>query len=125
MPDQIQSALAWLADKQDSHASRTVTLKRGAELTLGVMALKASNDFGSDDDDTIIEDWQGRDWLIRPADYRINGVAVEPLRGDRIVEVDGGKTKTYEVMAPGGLPPFRETRSGTRYRVHTKLVEEQ
>lgn len=125
MTDLIHNAMRWLADQQASHASRTVSIQRGSNTTSGVTALKATSDFGSRTEGVVIEDWQGRDWLIRPQHYRIDAAAVEPQRGDRIIEeTDDGKTTVYEVAPPAGLPDYELTRDAIHYRVHTKIVSE-
>lgn len=63
-----------------------------------------------------------RDYLIPVSSLTLTDPAT-PKRGDRITEVVNGVSQTFEVIAPGGEPPWRYADpSQTIYRIHTKRV---
>jgi len=60
-----------------------------------------------------------RDYIIVAADLTFG----EPAEGDRITEVIGGASKTFEVVPPFGEPAWRwSDPSRTAYRVHVKEI---
>lgn len=64
-----------------------------------------------------------RDYMIPVADLAQSGTAFHPARGDRITETVGGKSKTFEVIAPQGEDVWRyDGPDETLFRVHTKRV---
>ena len=66
---------------------------------------------------------ESRDFLVLAADLVLAGKAELPRAGDRIRETDGGQIFLYEVMAPGGEPPWRYSDPYRRaLRIHTKFV---
>jgi hypothetical protein len=107
VPDLLQTGSDWLADQLKTHASRPVVYVRGAEqvavqAVVGRTLLKLS-----DGDGGVRMEWTDRDFLIQAADLVIAGNPVLPQRGDRIRETAGATVFVYEVMAPGGEPPWR------------------
>lgn len=104
MGDRIATATTRLAGRLKDHASKTVTIQRGAQSTAGVSATIGRTLYEPDNGAGIIDRWESRDFLIDAADYKIGGVAVLPLRGDKIIEVIGSTTVTYEVSAPRDVP---------------------
>ena len=87
--------------------------------TFGRTLLKLDNGYGG-----VRMEWTDRDFLISAADLMLAGTAVLPERGDRISETQGTKTLVYEVMAPGGEPPWRWSDPHRKVlRIHTKQVE--
>lgn len=67
---------------------------------------------------------ESRDFLIEAAELVLDGALTLPVRGDRITETDElGATLTYEVLEPGGEPPWRYSDEyRLQFRVHTKLI---
>lgn len=64
-----------------------------------------------------------RDFLVAAEDLIIGGVAVEPQRGDQVLQTVGSSTHTYEVLAPNAEPPWRWADAHRKVlRIHTKLV---
>jgi hypothetical protein len=75
------------------------------------------------DDQGFLTKFESRDFLIPVADLLLAAVATLPLAGDRISEVQGGTTYTYEVMGPGNEPAFRYSDDFRKLlRIHTKLI---
>ncbi|GJQ27312.1 MAG: hypothetical protein HBSAPP02_23440 [Phycisphaerae bacterium] len=99
-----------------------VTYQRGNQsvelaATIGRTEFEQADHFG------VIHRTQSRDFLVRAADLVLGGEPALPVAGDRIREGDGEKTFVYEVMAPGGEPPFRYSDPYRRtLRIHTKHV---
>ena len=120
--DLIERGLAWLDAQRHRHLSRTVTYQRGGQsvelaATIGRTEFEQADHFG------VIHRTQSRDFLVRAADLVLGGEPALPVAGDRIREGDGEKTFVYEVMAPGGEPPFRYSDPYRRtLRIHTKHV---
>ena len=64
-----------------------------------------------------------RDYLIPVAALASLANPDTPQRGDRIAETVNGEACVFEVVAPGGEPPWRFSDPGrTIYWVHTKRV---
>jgi hypothetical protein len=123
MPDLLQTGSDWLADHLKTHASRSVVYWRGlqqvtVQATVGRTLLKLNDGYGS-----VRMEWTDRDFLIHAADLVLDGSPTLPERGDIIRETQGSKTFVYEVMAPGGEPPWRWCDVFRKVlRIHTKQV---
>jgi hypothetical protein len=119
MPDLLHFGMDWLADKLQEHVSQTVTYRRGASeiavpATIGRTLMKLADGEGG-----VRMEWTDRDFLIRADALVIAGNRITPERGDTVV--DAGKV--YEVMAPGGEPPWRVSDPfGHLLRIHAKFV---
>jgi hypothetical protein len=105
-----------------ANLAHTVTYLRGDQ-SVDVPATVGRTDFEAVDAYGAVERTESRDFLILAADLVLSGAAVLPEPGDRIREVQNGKTYVYEVMAPAKEPcwkwsdPYRRT-----LRIHTKEV---
>jgi hypothetical protein len=122
--DLLQHGSDWLADKLKEHASRTVVYQRGSDevelqATIGRTLLKLDDGYGG-----VRMEWTDRDFLIQAADLVLAGNATLPERGDRIRETQGTTVFVFEVMAPGGEPPWRWSDVFRKLlRIHSKQVE--
>jgi len=122
MPDLLEQGASWLENQRTRHMSRTVTYIRGNDgvdlpATIGRTEFEQSDEYG------VIHRIESRDFLVRAADLVLGGRAVWPQPGDRIREAVGAQTFVYEVMAPGGEPPWRYSDPYRRtLRIHTKQV---
>jgi hypothetical protein len=120
--DLLQQASAWLDRVRKTNLARTVTYGRG-EQSVEVQATVGRTDFEAVDAYGAVERTESRDFLVLAADLVLAGTAVLPEPGDRVREVQDGKTYVYEVMAPAKEPcwkwsdPYRRT-----LRIHTKEV---
>lgn len=124
MTDLLRTGAAWLAGQLKASAGRTVTYCRGAgtvslTATVGRTLMRLADGQGG----TFVE-WTDRDYLFPAADLILSGSLTEPARGDQIRDTDeAGNVVVYEVLAPGGEPPWRYSDpQGVMLRVHTKLV---
>lgn len=115
MPDLFVNATAWLASQLTANASQAVTYQRGSA-TVSVNATRGQSDAEDIDTDGRIVTVRVADFLIDVSALILDGTAIEPKQGDRIVASDG----TFRVMPAGGEGCFR--RSGDKFRIHTKRV---
>ncbi len=126
MADLIQKGLAWLDDQRHAHMTQTVLYVRDTENASYVVELLATigrTEFEQVDEFGIVHKLQSRDLLIRAADLVLNSELTLPKAGDRVRETVGTQTFVYEVMAPGGDPPWRYSDPYRQtLRVHTKHV---
>lgn len=122
MTDLLEHGAAWLDQQRSRHLTRTVTYLRGEEsvdlpATIGQTTFEQADEYG------VIHRTQSRDYLISAADLVLAGAAEQPKAGDRIRETVGEQMLIYEVMAPGGEPPWRFSDPYRRtLRIHTKFV---
>jgi hypothetical protein len=123
MPDLLRTGSDWLAEMLKGHASRLVVYRRGVQqvavqATVGRTLLKLADEYGG-----VRMEWTDRDFLIHATDLVLAGNPTLPERGDIIRETQGGKVFVYEVMAPGGEPPWRWSDVYRKVlRIHAKQV---
>lgn len=123
MANMLREGSSFLAQAQKAHASSPVTFKRDED-TVDVQAVIGRTEFQFQDSDGNTVTFQSRDYLILTADLVLGGNEVTPRAGDKILEVAGTTTFTYEVQSPDGgdvwkySDPFRQVR-----RIHTKLIK--
>lgn len=126
--DMMRWGLAALTRSMAAHASRDVTYVRGVDeavvrATFGSKLLRIQDADGG----TRIEHTD-LDFLIPAADLILDGTAITPERGDRIVvaegEGDAAESETYEVLPYGDEPCWRwADPHRSAVRVHTKHVD--
>lgn len=126
MADLLQKGLAWLDDQRHAHMTRSVLYVRDTENASYIVELFATigrTEFEQVDEFGIVHRLQSRDFLIRAADLVLNSALALPKAGDRVRETVGTQTFVYEVMAPGGEPPWRYSDPYRKaLRIHTKHV---
>lgn len=121
----LAEAGAWLAGVRSDFMSRAVTYQRsGASISL--RATVGASQFVQDDQVGPRIRTEMRDYLIRVTDLVVAATQYYPQVGDRIIEVIGAKTCTFEAMTPPtDEPAWRYSDEGrTTFRIHTKLVGE-
>ena len=119
MQDLQAKGAAWLAQQRRAHASHPARYGRGDSI-IRLPVSSGRSQFEVDEGGGILIEIESHDFLITPSDLRIDGVATEPLAGDRIE--DGGVV--YEVMPFGNEPAWRWADIyRQRYRVHSKQVD--
>lgn len=122
MPDMLEQGLAWLDDQRHRHMSRTVVYQRGTD-AVELAATTGRTEFEQVDEHGTVIKLQSRDFLVRTADLELAGARTLPQAGDRVRETVGVQTFVYEVMAPGGEPPWRYSDPYRKaLRIHTKHV---
>jgi hypothetical protein len=124
LPNLLEQSAAWLADQRETHLATPVIYQRGGD-NVEVSATMGQTVFRFDDSAGATVRFVSRDFLVRVEHLVINGVAIEPQRGDQVIETSGGKVYTHEVMPfSGDEPEWRYSDpQRTTYRIHTKLIE--
>ncbi len=123
MPDLLEQGAAWLEDQRTRHLSRTVTYLRSGDsvdlaATIGRTVFEQADDYG------VVHRTESREFLVLATDLVLGGKVALPQAGDRIREIAGDQIFIYEVMAPGGEPPFRYSDPYRKtLRIHTKHVD--
>jgi hypothetical protein len=124
MTDLLRTGAAWLAAQMKANAGRVVTYCRGyatvaLTATVGRTLMRVQDGRGGG-----YVEWTDRDYLVTAADLVMDGARTEPQRGDLIRDAnDAGGTDVFEVLAPGGEPPWRYADPhGLMLRIHTKRV---
>lgn len=122
MADLLQHGAAFVDGRRHTHLTRTVTYQRGAG-SVDLAATVGRTVFEQADESGFIRRVESRDFLVRRTDLVLDGSQTLPKAGDRVREPDGPQTQVYEVMAPGGEPPFRFSDPYRKVlRIHTKHV---
>ena len=122
MSDILSAGQLWLAGKLTLHASREVTYRRGNAECL-VTATVGKTVAQQDSGDGLILRAEIRDYLIDTQSLQLDGQLILPERGDQIIEMEDGKSLTYEVLPIGNQrcwrysDPFR-----WKLRIHTRLI---
>jgi len=120
MTNLFARANAWLGSTLAASAGVAVMLRRDHHRTPLTVWI-GHTDAEKTVDGELVLATRIRNYLVDVTAYRINGQAVEPLRGDRITEADGAE---YEILPPSGEPVWRwSDPQRTRYRIHARLVE--
>ncbi|MCP4248080.1 MAG: hypothetical protein GY778_13620 [bacterium] len=122
MGDLLQKGAARLATVLKANAGGSVTYSRGGDSVVLTAGVGRSEFAWLDDAGATIEE-EARDYLVIAAELILAAAATLPAAGDKIVEVAGGTTYTYQVMAFGDEPPYRYSdQQRVRLRIHTKLI---
>jgi len=123
MTDLLAQGAQWLDDQRQTHLTRTVVYRRGAD-EVQLSATVGRTLFEQADEVGLIQRLESRDYLVRTADLVLAGTPTLPAAGDLIRETDaGGTTFVYEVLAPGTEPPWRYSDPyRLALRVHSKHV---
>jgi hypothetical protein len=120
--DLLERGSAFLEDQRHRHLSQTVIYRRGSD-EVQLQATVGKTVFEQADTSGLIQRTEARDFLVRADDLVLAGQATTPRTGDQVREKQDAATHVYEVMAPGGEPPFRYSDPHRRtVRVHTKHI---
>lgn len=125
--DLMARGMAWLNGSGGMlmrHLSQPVVYRRGSVAvalcaTVGQKLLKLNDGEGG-----VVMEWTDADFLIPTADLLDSEIGGTPQRGDTVKQLRNGVYHTYEVLAPGGEPPWRYS-DPYQYmlRIHAKLVK--
>lgn len=124
--DLLARGLYWLTSQLQSHAAQPVVYRRGANdvtvlATFGRKLLKLDDGLGG-----VRMEWTDADFLVPADQLVVLRRRVLPERGDRVIVRRDGRTRVYEVLAPGGEPPWTWSDPYRRMlRIHGKLVSEK
>ncbi len=122
MTDLLEQGAAWLDAQRHEHMTRSVVYERGAE-SIDIAATVGRTEFEQTDEYGVVQRLESRDFLIRTAELVLGGQRVLPQAGDQIREISGNQMHRYEVMGPGGAPPWRYSDAyRLTLRIHTKHI---
>ena len=99
----------------------TVTLSRGSDSTGSVAAswIGQSSEIQTQTRVGVKTSFIDREWLVAKAVYVIDGTAVIPAAGDRLVDSDG---VTWEVMSQPNMPAAESYGGGLEWLLRTKRI---
>lgn len=125
MANILSDGSAWLRAALKESASVTVSIRRGEDTTANVKATVGTSRAIIDDGNGQQIEVDCRDYLIDVADYLIDGVAVEPVRGDAVLETISGEVLEFEAQPFADEPVARHSDpQRMRWRIHTKRMAE-
>ena len=118
----IEKGEATLSRLLKADASVDIVYRRGEQAvslaaTVGMTDYVTDNQFG-------VESFITRDYIIDREQLVFGKGLIEPKRGDRIWQKRRGVTLVCDVLSPGGDLPVFEHSGETRWRIHTKIVQE-
>jgi len=106
-------------------AGVSVSYHRGAD-SVTITAVPATTSMEAIDDAGSMVRLKVRDYLVKAADLVLDGIIVEPDRGDQIKEVIGSTRFVHEVLGPVGQQHFAwSSIDGSVLRVHTQEFEQE
>jgi hypothetical protein len=121
--DLLEKGAQWLEAQRHKHMTRSVIYHRG-NASVELQATIGRTTFEQTDEHGLVQQIESRDYLVRTADLELEGERTLPKAGDQIKEVESERTFVYEVMSPGGEPPFRYSDPYRQtLRIHTKYVK--
>ena len=123
MTDLLEQGVDWLTHQRHAHMTRTITYQRDVA-SCELAATIGDSEFEQVDDHNIVHKLESRDFLIRTADLILGGSQTLPQAGDRVRETVESQVFVYEVMGPGGEPPYRYSDQYRKtLRIHTKHID--
>jgi len=122
MTSLIEKGEATLSRLLGQDASVRIVYRRGEEAvelpaTVGQTEYETDDQFGR-------EAFVSRDYLVDRELLVISSGRIEPQRGDRIWQRRGDTTLICDVVSPGGDAKCFEHSGETRWRIHTKIIDE-
>jgi hypothetical protein len=122
MTNLLQDGVTWLGGKLKDHAGVSVTYQRGTD-SVSITATPTLHEYQVVDDEGFGIMMLSRDYLVHAADLVLNGSAISPRSGDRVIETIDGVSQTFELMPLGQLHEYQPADpDGTLLILHTKKV---
>lgn len=124
MSNLFQTSAAWLSDKLQQHAGRSVTYTT-ATGSVAITASPAMHEYTVTDVDTgVVTSVAGYDWIVEAAELVISGSQVEPNEDHTISETLDGVDYVYAVLPIGNRPCCEWLdSSGVMRLVRTKRIQ--
>ncbi len=120
MADLMQDGLSWLAGQLTTYAAQTVTYADDMDELVGIAATIGKTEFDiTDNDGTVIDRVECRDFLIDSALLDFGDGVFLPQRGHTITEVLNGVTHVRTVSAPQSMPVWSHDGYMGKLRIHT------
>ena len=117
----LSDGLAWMVDTLADAAGEDggVTLSRANDSTSGVTAVVVNSGDNASGDKVATSNYWDREWLIKKADYEIDGAVETPQKGDRITDGNGD---IWELMLGGKRSELVQHAGGYAWVVKTKRI---
>jgi len=123
MTNLLQDGVTWLGERLKESASVTIVYQRGPHVSDDLTVTKSLHEYEVIDTDGIMTTIKSTDYLIHAADLIVNDTVITPRSDDRVTEVVGGVSQTYEVMPLGPQKEYEPLDTdGVIMTVHTKRV---
>ena len=122
MADMLVTGRSWLAGQMIANASRTMRYIRGVQsvqlpMVRSEVTIEVTGELG------FPIRTQATDFLCEMARLVLDGVPLEPERGDRIEDCTADRTETFEVTLYGDQGHVEP--EGAMWRIHTRLVKSE
>ena len=120
----MQRGMSMLATQMPAAAGGTIHYCRNTD-SVSLSATFGRSEFSVEDTNGVRVEYSDRDFIVSAADLVLSDSAITPQRGDVIDvrSVTGEVLHVYEVLAPGGMQPYRYCDpERTLLRIHTKRV---
>jgi hypothetical protein len=124
MTNWMQDGAAWLGDRLQETAGRTITIQQGTRLTESFTATLTTHEHEIIDEHGILLKVLSYDWTIVAEDLTAAGLEATELRTGAIIkETLFGVDYEYEIMPLGQKPAVeRLDTSGILLMAHTKQI---
>lgn len=101
--------------------AETVTLHRGSDSTADISTswIGQGSEIQTQTRMGVKTSFVDREWIVAKADYMIDGSAVTPAAGDRLVDADD---VTWEVMSQPNMPAAESYAGGLEWLLRTKRI---
>lgn len=125
-PRLLEQGTRWLIKQRDQHVAGEVTYRRG-DTSVTLPATPGKTVFRLDDLAGGAIRLVSHDFLIAADNLVLDGLPVQPQRGDLLVQDQGDRRFTHEVLPFADREPaWRYGDPGrTTYRIHTKLIHDE
>ena len=115
----FSDGLAHFVNSLADAAGEAVTLSRAKIDPTPITAINVDSDDDASGNSVATSNYWDREWLIKKADYEINGTVVVPALADRITDSDG---TIWELMIDGTRLPVVQHAGGYAWVVKTKRI---
>lgn len=124
MANLFAKARDWLPAQVQAAAGVSVTYTRAAGGTISLEPWVGRTLFSGTVEGGARVQWGDRDYIVRRDELVSGGSEIPPALGDRLTEVIGGVSTTFEVQNPDtGEPAWRWADAArSMYRLHVKKV---
>jgi hypothetical protein len=107
------------ASEEDRLWGSAVSIRRGGATTTAVTMQQRIGEWEVVDFEGRLFKVAGCEWIVTKARYLVNGVAVQPLAGDRITEANG---TIWEVLPSGDKQESDELAGGLEWLIRSKRI---
>jgi hypothetical protein len=122
MTSPFHNALAAALVRATAATANGVAVYRRGGDELSLAAICSPKDYKAVNGEGLVITFHCHDWLIIAERLILNGEAITPAAGDRIIDAGG---EVHEVLNVPGLNCYDSGFDGIHYRVHTKKIGQE